>query len=298
MFIKEITFIKCIIIIIIIISNDDSIFNIYKKEEVIIPSNSIEESKYGFNIIESNTNSNNNNILNNSNKIKNKTNSNNNKLTNNILNNNNIVVPKHFNLISDIILNKPFDQNGLFSVNSTKQRLRTANSLLQDIVEHKVSEEKGKELFDRNFDLIDSCEVYKTLLRSFNCCIIPNGYINIIIKINSIHDNIINNNNNNDNITDDKLILTKAMYYSLPFNNRNILESNVMLCYKICLKTSQMENKEKQMDLDGISIVMMPNLFLKKDKDIEIEKVLELVSFCKYFYKAFPEVCGIEEKYL
>ena len=193
-----------------------------------------------------------------------------------------VSTPKQFDLIGKIIINKKFDQNGLFRVNSTKQRLRTANSLLQDIIEERVNEEKGLELFNKNFDLIDCCELYKVLLRSFNTTIIPNTFINIILKINEIEDE------------NNKKICTKAMYYALPNNNRMILESNVMLCYRICVKTSTMTNADKQMDLDGMSIVMMPNLFLMKDQDIEIERVLDLVEFCKYFYRIFPEICKVD----
>lgn len=193
------------------------------------------------------------------------------------------IIPKNINLISKIILKKKFDQDGVFRVNSTIQRLKTANSLLQDIVEERVNIDTGLELFDKNFDLIDSCELYKNLLRSFNTTVISNKYINMIMAIDQISDE------------NTKLICTKAMYYSLPHNNRCILESNVYLCYEICLRINKMPENDKQMDLDGIAIVMTPNLILKKDEDIKIEKVLVLVNFCKYFYKNFPQICKLDD---
>lgn len=192
-------------------------------------------------------------------------------------------IPKNINLINEIILKKQFDQDGVFRVNSTIQRLKTANSLLQDIVEERVNIDTGLELFDKNFDLIDSCELYKNLLRSFNTTVISNKYIDMIMVIDQISDE------------NTKLICTKAMYYSLPHSNRCILESNVYLCYEICLRINEMPENDKQMDLDGMAIVMTPNLILKKDEDIKIEKVLVLVNFCKYFYKNFPQICKIDD---
>ncbi|KAL6121721.1 hypothetical protein NUSPORA_01306 [Nucleospora cyclopteri] len=193
----------------------------------------------------------------------------------------NIYIPKTLDLISETILSKKFDKNGLFRVNSTKQRLRTASALLYDIVEQRVNVTKGKQLLDKNFDLIDCCELYKELLRSFNTTIIPKSYIDLIVRISDISN------------IDDKIICCKAIYYSLPKNNRSILESNIFVCYKICEKMEKSKTHLQQMDLDGISIVMMPNLFLEKDQDIEIEKVLVLVEFCKYFYSNFPLICQI-----
>ncbi|ORD99179.1 hypothetical protein A0H76_1282 [Hepatospora eriocheir] len=194
-------------------------------------------------------------------------------------------VPAQIDLLCRIIFTKKFNQKGLFKVNTVADKMKTARTLLYDILEGRVSEETGIGLFDKNFDLIDCCELYKLLLRSFNKTVIPLSFIKPIIEASKETD------------LEKKMIASKAIFYSLPTHNRKILESNIFLCYKICQITHSQENVKEQLDLDGLAIVMMPNLFLENENDFEIDSIIQLVSFAKFLFANIFDIMDFDEKY-
>ncbi len=189
-----------------------------------------------------------------------------------------IKIPASLNLISEIIFDMDFVQAGLFRVNTTKQKIQTAISLLYDIIENRVDFNTGKQIFQKNFDMIDCCELYKELLRTFNTSIIPKAFLTALLKISEIENK------------EDKISCIKAIYYSLPATNRMILESNVFFCYQIVEATKNLETKAQQLDLNGLAIVMMPNLFLEEDRGVDIDKILILVDFTKFLYNNFKQI--------
>lgn len=192
-------------------------------------------------------------------------------------------IPSNLHIIGEIILEKDFSQKGIFRINSTRARVRAAKTLLYDIMEKRIEIEKGKELFHKNFDLIDAAETYKQLLRGFNSTIISESYIPIILKIEKILD------------PEEKMICTRALIYSLPFLNRKILENHIYICYSIIEKIQSQGHPDEQMDIAGISSVMMPNIILKSKQNIAISEVLILVPFTKYLFLEFKNLIKVSE---
>lgn len=189
-----------------------------------------------------------------------------------------IKIPGNLAIASEMLLQRPFINRGVFRINSTEQRLKDAKSLLFDLSEERVMVEYGKEILDKNFDPIDIAEAYKQMLRGFNTTVIPLTMVPIIKKI----QNIANN--------EDKLCCTKAFLYALPPLNRRILENDVYLCYAVMGRMQMGITKKEHMGMDGMGVVMMPNLFMKTEAQLAIADVLLLVEFSKYLFKNFKEL--------
>ncbi|KAI5152512.1 hypothetical protein ENBRE01_2886 [Enteropsectra breve] len=174
-------------------------------------------------------------------------------------------------ILEDVNMSK----GGVFRVNSTEARIKLVRTLVFDIVEKRVTMEDGLGKFKTDFSAIDAAEVFKKLLRSFNITVVPEVYLPLILEIQKIENE------------DEKKVCTRAFLLSLPPMNRCILENCVFLCYLILEKLKNEDQKEQHMDIDGVSVVMMPNLFLKSEKNEAIENILALVDFTKFIFKNF-----------
>ncbi|KAI5169807.1 hypothetical protein PAEPH01_1014 [Pancytospora epiphaga] len=169
---------------------------------------------------------------------------------------------------------KDLRQHGIFRVNSTIQRVKDVQSIVNDIVEGRMEEHRGIRMLINNFDTIDIAETYKQLLRSFNTTVISYKYFSTIKAIQKIENE------------SEKVICTRAFLYSLPSLNRAILESNARLVHILVAKMKY-ELNNKQMNLEGMSKVMMPCLMLKSDDNIAIEDILVFAEFIHFLLKNF-----------
>jgi RhoGAP domain len=195
---------------------------------------------------------------------------------------NKIEIPKNLEILGDMIYGSETIQKGIFRINSTKARVRAATTLLYDMVEMRVDESKGKSMFKKNFDLIDTCETYKQLLKTFNTRIIPKNFIPMILAIEKIQN------------YEEKIVCTKAFVYLIPTLNRKILENTIFLAHTIAEKSKRFKQENHQMDIEGISTVMMPNIILGYDVPSDMNFVLTLVGFNKFIFKEFKNLIKID----
>lgn len=198
-----------------------------------------------------------------------------------------IYIPSTLAIASEMLLARPVIDKGVFRINSTQQRLKDAKSLLFDLAAQGGGTvvERGREILDENFDPIDIAEAYKQIIRGFNITVIPETLIPLIKRIEAI----VNEK--------EKKRCTKALLYALPSINRQILENDVYLCYALLERMKRDKSNKEQMGIEGMGVVMMPNLFMKYDANLGIADVLVLVEFSKFLFKNFRELIVSETKY-
>lgn len=191
---------------------------------------------------------------------------------------NKISIPSCLHYLVDMLLEMDFGQRGIFRINSTDGRVQALKAVIFDVVEARMSWADGRRTILADFDAVDVAETYKSLLRTFNTTVIPKTLIPLIGKISKAKDH------------EAKMASTHAFLCLLPFSNRKILENNVCLCREIVRRTLAAGAEKHQMNMDGMSTVMMPCLFLKSEKDVALEDILMLVEFTKFLFREFDEL--------
>jgi hypothetical protein len=78
---------------------------------------------------------------------------------------------------------------------------------------------------------------------------------------------------------------------SLPKFNRHVLEATIYFLYLIHdVATNGGKEHENNMNMEGISTVMMPNILLKHTNEVGLEEVPILVKFMVDFISNFPMI--------
>lgn len=186
-------------------------------------------------------------------------------------------IPRILHYAEELLLRGDLTQRGIFRVNSTSTRISAVRALISDIVEGRVDAKDALDFAATHFDIIDFAETYKQILRSFNTTAIPSSCIPVIKAITRVADMA------------DRRVCTRALFNALPSLNRAILENNIRLCRLIVAQATN----PQQMDMAGLSKVMMPCLILHADSQVAIEDILILAEFIRFLFTDFEDLIYI-----
>jgi len=189
-----------------------------------------------------------------------------------------LLIPKPLVIVGEVLKSLSFTSSGIFRENSTDTRLSAIKTFIWDITEGKITMKDGITKFIKNYDSVDAAETYKQVLRSFNTSVISVEYFPLLVNIQGIED------------TTHKFLCVRAFLFSLPELNRRILEHAIYVCHLIVEKLENLKPAKKHLDIDGIAVVMMPIIFLRKKEDLSMENVLVIVEFTKYLFKNFVKL--------
>lgn len=193
-----------------------------------------------------------------------------------------IIIPRIIEVVSDLLIKDDIKITEIFRLNSTEQKIKDLYELITDITSSKISEKQGMYKLTDNFNIIDIAGLYKTLFRRYNEFVLPRNVVRIALRIDSIVD------------LNHKRICTKTLLYALPRINRYILENCVYVCTKIARKLKKC-NSRKKMNLNGLAIVMMPNIINPNQNDSGYENIKKLSSFISYLFQNFEEIIKIDD---
>ncbi|EEQ81786.1 hypothetical protein NCER_101639 [Vairimorpha ceranae BRL01] len=193
--------------------------------------------------------------------------------------NKHVLVPIDFYTLTETILSLDVRIGGLFRVRNSMITVKECVDMLEREIYNRSSFKDIRDKLAESFNVIDLTTAFKEILRNYKHSVIPEGFLPIIIKLFSVDKQ------------EDRLILYHYLYISLPKFNRHILEATIFFLYLIHdIATVDGSDYTNNMDMAGISTVIMPNLLLKNVQDFSLAEVSLLVEFMKEFILNFKTI--------
>lgn len=191
----------------------------------------------------------------------------------------NIFVPIDFYTLTETILSLDIKVGGLFRVRNSLSTVKDCVNMLERYIFNRTPFDEVRDKLTETFNIIDLTTAFKEVIRNYKQTVIPDTFLPIILKCNKIEDK------------NERLKLYHYLYLSLPKYNRHILEATIFFLYLIHdIATNEGEDYTTNMDMEGISTVMMPNILLKKENDVSLDEVSILVDFMKEFILNFSTI--------
>ncbi|KAI4291163.1 hypothetical protein PAPHI01_0437 [Pancytospora philotis] len=191
--------------------------------------------------------------------------------------------PADLDYLIKIFFKMDLGVSGIFRVNSTSERIENTIKLLNDVIAGKLSLEADYSTFTDNFDIIDIAETYKYILRNMETSVVPSRFLPMAKKINTIADPVY------------KRVCACFWVYALPAMNRRVLELNSRFATLFIeeIEKRVASGKPTQLNMSGLSRIMMPCLMCVGGQDIAIEDVMALAEFTNYLLTNFRALVTI-----
>lgn len=190
-----------------------------------------------------------------------------------------IHIPYGLNILSEILVENKESRKGIFRVNSPLEKVNSLLAIINSVSKGEIDPDIGAKIIRTAFDMYDISESYKTLFRRFNCYVIPRGLVPLLLKVHKITD------------PEDKKICAKILLSRIPRNNRMILENCAYICNFLGTKYN---DNDQQMNIQGLGVVMMPNLITINSNSVHIEAIKSLSDFTSYLFDNFEELIRYE----
>lgn len=192
-----------------------------------------------------------------------------------------IEIPVQLDLVTQAFRRSDLKVDGIFRVNSVFEILKKFQDTVQKVVRRELSREEGLDVILSKFDVLDIAESYKAMFKVFSPPVIPTSFVEMAITISDIED------------IDERKVCTKAFVYGLPFQNRKLLENCVFICNYLH-RDLQSQKNTKQMNLLGISMSMMPNLFRAGQYTDNVETLKKISDFLLFVFLHYRYVFSLE----
>lgn len=192
-----------------------------------------------------------------------------------------ICIPVQLDLVTQAFMKSNLKVNGIFRVNSVQEILQNFQSIVEKVVSGEMVMGDGLEIILSTFDVLDIAESYKAMFKIFSPPIIPVPFVRIAITISDI-----------DNV-EEKMVCTKAFVYGLPSQNRKLLENCVFMCNYL-YRDLETQKNTRQMNLLGISMSMMPNLFNPRQYVNDVGTLKKMSEFLLFVFLHYRYVFSFE----
>lgn len=197
-----------------------------------------------------------------------------------------IFVPIDFFTLTETVLSLDCEVCGIFRVKNSVTTVEECISMLEEEIKNRTNFEDIRNRLAENFSVIDLTTAFKALVRNYEYSVIPDNFIDLIYKMGDIESKY------------DRMIVFHYFFVSLPKFNRYLLEATIYFLYLIHdIATKNGKDYNNNMNMEGISTVMMPNLLLKDIKNVSLNKVPILVKFMKEFILNFPLIVKLNPNY-
>lgn len=191
----------------------------------------------------------------------------------------NVFVPIDFYTLTETVLTLDCRVRGIFRVRNSMITVKECVNMLEVELKNRTSFKDIRNKLAENFNVIDLTTAFKEITRNYKTTVIPDSCLKLIFKC------------FNTTEKSERLVLYHYFYVSLPKFNRHVLEATIYFLYLIHdIATNGGKEYENNMNMEGISTVMMPNLLLKKNNDVSLDQVPILVDFMVEFIANFPTI--------
>lgn len=195
-----------------------------------------------------------------------------------------LLVPRNFYLLTETVLSLDCKVSGIFRVRNSIMTVKECVRVLNMCVERNIPYEEARRILIRDFNVIDLTTAFKEVIRGYSSTIIPDGLFEVMSKISRVENK------------KDQIILCQMLFISIPKPNRHVLEATIYFLYAIHdIATDRGLNYRNNMNMEGISTIMMPNLILKPHNELDLEQVGVLVNFMKVFFENFGTIIQLDE---
>ncbi|KAL7349599.1 Rho GTPase activating protein [Encephalitozoon intestinalis] len=190
-----------------------------------------------------------------------------------------LMVPRNFYILTETVLSLDCKVGGIFRVRNSITTIKECVDAINQYVSRNLSYGEARRLLIRDFNVIDLTTAFKEILREYSTTIIPESLIDTMFKIARIENR------------DDQIILCQMLFISMPKTNRHVLEATIYFLYVMHdIATDGGKNHKNNMNMEGISTIMMPNLVIKPHNELDLEQVGVLVNFMKMFFRDFAKI--------
>lgn len=197
-----------------------------------------------------------------------------------------IFVPIDFYTLTETVLSLDCQVRGIFRVKNSVVTVEECISMLEEEIRNRTKFEDIRNRLAENFSVIDLTTAFKALVRNYEYSVIPENFLTIVFKMGNIDNKY------------DRMVVFHYFFISLPKFNRYLLEATIYFLYLIHdIATNNGKDYVNNMNMEGISTVMMPNLLLKDIKNVSLNKVPILVKFMKEFILNFPLIIKLNPNY-
>lgn len=193
-----------------------------------------------------------------------------------------IIIPKSMNLVCKLLTEAEQTHSGVFRVNSVPENINSFISVVDAISTDKIHLSLGLKMIGCAFDSIDIAEAYKVLFRKCGSSIIPTSFLHMASRMADAKSD------------EHKKICCRAILFGLPKQNRMILENCIYICTFISAKLAKTATK-MHLDLNGLAVVMTPNLINFNIEDLEFDLVKKLSEFILFTFENFQEIFVVDE---
>lgn len=198
-----------------------------------------------------------------------------------------LLVPRNFYILTEAVLSLDCRVSGIFRVRNSMITVKECVNTLNKCVKRSMSYEEARDLLVGKFNVIDLTTAFKEIIREYSTTIIPDNLIDVMFKISKVC------------CKKEQIALCQMLFISMPKPNRHILEATIYFLYVIHdIATDKGTNYRDNMNMEGISTIMMPNLILKPHNELDLEQVGVLVNFMKVFFENFRAIIQVDENVL
>lgn len=198
-----------------------------------------------------------------------------------------LLVPRNFYILTETVLSMECRVGGIFRVRNSIMTVKECVRAINTYVERNLSYREARRLLVRDFNVIDLTTAFKEILREYSTTIIPENLIDTMFKISKVESK------------DDQVVLCHMLFISMPKTNRHVLEATIYFLYVIHdIATDKGTNHKDNMNMEGISTIMMPNLVIKPHSELDLEQVGVLVNFMKVFFENFGTIVQLDQNVL
>jgi hypothetical protein len=188
-------------------------------------------------------------------------------------------VPRDFCYLTETILSMDCRERGIFRTKDSASTVKQCIGVLQECIGTGRTFEETSTLLKRKFNVIDLTTAFKELLRLYDATVIPAELIGIMYKIARLADE------------EDQIVLCHLIFICIPKSNRHVLEATIYFLYAIHdIATNGGTDYKNNMNMEGFSTIMMPNLILRSNLTLNLEQVNLLVKFMKIFIMHFERI--------
>jgi len=191
-----------------------------------------------------------------------------------------VVIPRMLEFIGRLLIEGELRNSEIFRVNSTKSRVEGLLDIVRRMTTSGLSRQQGMWQIQEGYTMVDIAEAYKVLFKQYECAVIPQPMVRMAIQVEEIAD------------PGEKLVCAKALVFSIPAVNRQILESCIYVCRRVAERLGAIES-QKKMNLSGLAIVMMPNLLRPECLGDDYMSVKLLSDFVCYVFENFEDLLKI-----
>jgi hypothetical protein len=198
-----------------------------------------------------------------------------------------LYVPRDFCYLTETILSMNCREQGVFRTKNSAVSVEQCISILQECIGKNMSLGETSEVLREKFSVIDLTAAFKELLRMYEATIIPAELISIMYKIARLRDE------------EDQIVLCHLIFVSIPKSNRHVLEATIQFLYTVHdIATDNGTDYRNNMNMEGFSTIMMPNLILRPNLNLNLEQVNLLVKFMRIFIMHFESIVRLDKDVL